>query len=1161
MVRVIIVPNSQPKTKPKACNFGLSKATGEYIVIFDAEDKPEPNQLIKSYLAFQKVPSNIVCLQAKLNYYNPNQNLLTRLFTAEYSLWFDLILPGLQTIGTSIPLGGTSNHFRTNELIKMQGWDPFNVTEDCDLGIRLFKEGYKTAIIDSVTLEEANSKVKNWFRQRSRWIKGYMQTYFVHMRNPIDFIRKHGSHTFIFQLTVGGKISFMLINPILWLATISYFTLYSIVGPTIESLYPAIIFYMAISSLIFGNFLYLYNYMIGCAKREQWYLIKYVFFIPFYWLMVSIGAVIALIQLIIKPHYWEKTHHGLHLVKAQKDEEKKIKNIEAILARKERLRRIRLAVSGFIPGSIYISAAIIGNIFNLIYNTYLGRKLSIEDFGLISLFGSFVYLSQIPFGALSKTVTYRGAYLFGKYNTLVLGFWSHLRKKVTIYALIGTLIWVIFTPLIAKFFGTSNIIPFIIFTPIWLIGAAGAIDGGFLSGNLKFTKLAVLILIESVSKFCLTFYFVEFGLNNWVYSAVPISLFISLMVSWLMIKSTKTSPVILENKIINVFPKKFFISSIFLKLSTISFLSFDLILAKHFLSATDAGLYALLSLAGKMIFFAGNLFSQFINPLVSREERSGRNSNKVFYKLLTATSIVSILGFICLGLLGDYIAPFLFGKKIVTILPFLPLYSIAMAYFTIGSSVVTYHQIRKRYIFPIVSFVIATFQVIGIVFHHNSIEEIIEVVLLSGIIYIISISLMHVWFGSINSIYRNIIDFLELFKRSSGNSNKKVNQLRILIFNWRDTKHVWAGGAESYLHELAKRWVNENNYVTIFCGNDGRNPRNEVVEGVQIVRRGGFYTVYIWAFLYYILKFHGLFDIVIDSANGIPFFTPLYVHKPKYLLIYHIHQEVFRNHLKFPLDYIAILIESKFMPLVYKNQKIITISESSKNDITNLGFGKIENIKVVNPGVNLEKYFKMKKTSYPSLLYLGRLKSYKNIDIAIKAFSIVIKNNSNAKLYIAGEGEVLESLKRLTISLNINNSVIFLGKVTENEKLKLLAKSWVVIQPSLIEGWGITVIEANASGTPVIASNVSGLKDSVVYKKTGLLAPVGNILAFANEMEVLISNPKYLKYLSNNAYIWSQKFSWNRSSNTFYNIMIDSNENNINALLDFSLLNIRKTHP
>lgn len=310
-VRSVIVPDSLPKTKPKACNYGLGQARGEYLVVYDAEDVPEPRQLKKSYIAFQQVSEKVKCLQAKLNFYNPNQNFLTRLFTSEYSLWFDLMLPGLQAYKTYIPLGGTSNHFRTAELRKLHGWDPFNVTEDCDLGARIFDLGYQTEMFDSTTYEEANSNIKNWLRQRSRWVKGYIQTYLVHTREPWGFIKRKGIQALVFHLVVGARATFLIINPILWLMTLSYFVLHSILGPQIESLYPTGVFYLAITSLIVGNFLYLFYYMVGCAHRGQWNLIKYVYLVPFYWFLGSISALVAFYQLVVKPYYWEKTNHGL----------------------------------------------------------------------------------------------------------------------------------------------------------------------------------------------------------------------------------------------------------------------------------------------------------------------------------------------------------------------------------------------------------------------------------------------------------------------------------------------------------------------------------------------------------------------------------------------------------------------------------------------------------------------------------------------------------------------------------------------------------------------------------------------------------------------------------------------------------------------------------
>lgn len=311
---ITVVPHSLPKTKPKAMNYGLKFATGEYIVIYDAEDVPDPLQLKKAILAFEKVSKRVVCIQAKLNFYNPHQNLLTRVFTAEYSLWFDLVLTGLQSIHAPIPLGGTSNHFKTAILKELKGWDSFNVTEDCDLGMRLVKNGYQTSVIDSITHEEANSNLGNWFNQRTRWIKGYIQSYFVHMRRPQDFLSNlREPHAVTFQLIVGGKIMSMFINPIMWAITVSYFVFRPIIGPFIESFYPTPVLYMGLFSLIIGNFLYMYYYMIGCYKREEDAIIKYVIFVPLYWLAMSVAAWRAVYQVIRKPHYWAKTKHGLHL--------------------------------------------------------------------------------------------------------------------------------------------------------------------------------------------------------------------------------------------------------------------------------------------------------------------------------------------------------------------------------------------------------------------------------------------------------------------------------------------------------------------------------------------------------------------------------------------------------------------------------------------------------------------------------------------------------------------------------------------------------------------------------------------------------------------------------------------------------------------------------
>ncbi len=304
----IIVPDSQPKTKPKACNYGLAQSTGSFIVIYDAEDEPDPDQLKKVFVGFGRSEEDVVCIQCKLNYFNTEQNLLTRFFATEYAQWFDILLPGLDASDAPIPLGGTSNHFDAQVLADLGAWDPFNTTEDADLGLRLHKAGYKTAMLDSTTLEEANSVLPNWIRQRSRWIKGYFQTYLVHMRHPFRLLREIGFRSFLsFQCIIGGTVVFLL-NPIFWaLTTIWLFT----EAGVIEDLFPGFVYYAASFQLFLGNFIFVYLTVAGTLQRGLYSLTRYALFSPLYWGLMSIAAYRGFIQLFTKPFYWEKTEHGL----------------------------------------------------------------------------------------------------------------------------------------------------------------------------------------------------------------------------------------------------------------------------------------------------------------------------------------------------------------------------------------------------------------------------------------------------------------------------------------------------------------------------------------------------------------------------------------------------------------------------------------------------------------------------------------------------------------------------------------------------------------------------------------------------------------------------------------------------------------------------------
>ena len=307
--KLVIVPDSQPKTKPKACNYGLIQAEGKYVVIFDAEDRPESDQLKKIVFAFTRAEQRIVCIQCKLNYFNRGQNILTRWFTAEYSHWFDLLMPGLDASDAPIPLGGTSNHFIRERLIELGAWDPYNVTEDADLGIRLHKAGYKTAIIDSTTFEEANSDLYNWIRQRSRWVKGYIQTWLVHMRHPIELYRQVGWRSWwSFQFIIGGTFLSFLLNPVYWTMT----TLWIMTrAHLIQQIFPSFVYYAGALGLFVGNFVFTYINVAGCIRRGHHDLVKYALLSPIYWALMSVGAWKGLLQLFYRPHYWEKTVHGL----------------------------------------------------------------------------------------------------------------------------------------------------------------------------------------------------------------------------------------------------------------------------------------------------------------------------------------------------------------------------------------------------------------------------------------------------------------------------------------------------------------------------------------------------------------------------------------------------------------------------------------------------------------------------------------------------------------------------------------------------------------------------------------------------------------------------------------------------------------------------------
>ena len=307
---IVVIPHALPKTKPKALNLGLQFARGEYVVVYDAEDIPHPGQLLAALAAFKNGPENLACIQARLNFYNPDDNWLTRQFTVEYSILFDLILPFLKKLNIPIPLGGTFNHFKTDILRKLGAWDPHNVTEDADLGVRLSRLGFTSDVIASTTQEEAVGDIWDWIKQRSRWLKGWMQTYLVHMRQPLRLYKDLGTRGFLgFQIVFGGILIAALLHPFFIVWT-SYVLLQQIAGSG-----PGWLSGLALQFVNFFIFFagYFFSMLAGAyalEKRGFHAFVGTVFSMPFYWMLVSVGAYLGLWQLIFKPFYWEKTSHG-----------------------------------------------------------------------------------------------------------------------------------------------------------------------------------------------------------------------------------------------------------------------------------------------------------------------------------------------------------------------------------------------------------------------------------------------------------------------------------------------------------------------------------------------------------------------------------------------------------------------------------------------------------------------------------------------------------------------------------------------------------------------------------------------------------------------------------------------------------------------------------
>jgi cellulose synthase/poly-beta-1,6-N-acetylglucosamine synthase-like glycosyltransferase len=308
---ILIVPDGAPRTKPRALNYALQFASGDFLTIYDAEDRPEPDQLMKAAAHFRRSGPEVACLQARLTFDNASENWLAKQFTIEYASLFGGILPMLDAARLPLPLGGTSNHFRVPALRRIGGWDPHNVTEDADLGMRLYRRGLRAEVLDSVTYEEACCQPWPWLKQRTRWLKGWIQTYGVHMREPFRLAREAGWKGFLaFQGHFAGVIVAALVHPLSYIL-ILHDAARGILFADSGTFLGRHMLFLAIFNLVAGYAASLALGWFTLRGKQVRKLAPQLIFIPLYWLMISAACYRAVYQLIKAPYYWEKTEHGV----------------------------------------------------------------------------------------------------------------------------------------------------------------------------------------------------------------------------------------------------------------------------------------------------------------------------------------------------------------------------------------------------------------------------------------------------------------------------------------------------------------------------------------------------------------------------------------------------------------------------------------------------------------------------------------------------------------------------------------------------------------------------------------------------------------------------------------------------------------------------------
>ena len=358
--------------------------------------------------------------------------------------------------------------------------------------------------------------------------------------------------------------------------------------------------------------------------------------------------------------------------------------------------------------------------------------------------------------------------------------------------------------------------------------------------------------------------------------------------------------------------------------------------------------------------------------------------------------------------------------------------------------------------------------------------------------------------------------------------------LRILVVNWLDAENPQAGGAETHLHEIFGRLASRGHHVTaLVSGWRGAATRTRS-DGMEIHRVGRRYTFSVAAPRYFRRNLADeAFDVVVEDLNKVPLFTPSWVPAPTLLLVHHLFGGTAFQAGPFPVALATWMLERP-LPLLYGGLPVVAVSESTREDLVERGLPR-ESIDVIPNGVDVGRYTPRpgSKTGEPSLLFVGRLKEYKRVDLVLRAVAVLRERDLDVSLTVAGKGDQESALRALARDLEIEDRVSFPGFVSEEEKLGLLRGAWAHVLTSPKEGWGIASLEAAACGTPTVASDSPGLRESVVDGQTGFLVPHGDVDAVASALETLLRDPGLRASMSRDARAFAKTFSWDASADAF----------------------------